>query len=202
MKLTDLTGRRYGRWTVIGYSHLSATSIGTHYWRCVCDCGTERAVSLSPKRGSSSCGCGMRDMRRESAMHGEARRGMHTVEYRTWERMKARCYDSTHPSWHRYGGRGISVCKEWDEGYQVFLAYVGRRPSADHSLDRWPNPNGNYEPGNVRWATRQQQYETRTSAWPRLDGSMSLRAPKKSYIKKADRASGGQNGQEMATISN
>lgn len=78
------------------------------------------------------------------------------AEYAAWNQMIPRCCNPKSPNYHRYGGRGISVCSAW-RSYEQFLGDVGRRPSVKHSLDRFPNNNGNYEPGNVRWATRQQQ---------------------------------------------
>lgn len=80
-----------------------------------------------------------------------------SAEYGAWSQMKRRCYNRNTPQWKDWGGRGITVCQRWLDSYADFVADVGRRPSARHSLDRWPNPNGNYEPGNVRWATQIQQ---------------------------------------------
>ncbi len=76
-----------------------------------------------------------------------------TPEYRAWSSMLNRCRDKTY---RNYGARGITVCARWDQ-FQSFLADVGLRPSPLHSLDRYPDPNGNYEPDNVRWATRAEQ---------------------------------------------
>lgn len=70
--------------------------------------------------------------------------------------MKARCYNSKHESFPHYGGRGITVCERWRNSFVDFLADVGPRPPGK-TLDRWPDKNGNYEPGNVRWATPKQQ---------------------------------------------
>jgi hypothetical protein len=70
--------------------------------------------------------------------------------------MKERCNVPTQEAYADYGGRGIAVCKEWDESFEAWFAYMGPRPSPDHSIDRINN-DGNYEPGNVRWATREQQ---------------------------------------------
>lgn len=79
------------------------------------------------------------------------------VEYRAWSGMKVRCSNPNFKDWHLYGGRGISVCARWLDSFAAFYGDVGPRPSAAHSLDRHPNGDGNYEPGNVRWATRKQQ---------------------------------------------
>jgi hypothetical protein len=82
-----------------------------------------------------------------------------TAEHRTWERMLQRCYNDKHKAYGDYGGRGIKVCKKWRgrRGFSAFLAHVGPRPSPKHSIDRYPDKNGNYVRGNVRWATRTEQ---------------------------------------------
>lgn len=79
------------------------------------------------------------------------------IEYRAWAGMKVRCLNPNFKDWHLYGGRGIRVCDKWRDSFESFYGDVGPRPSAVHSLDRYPNGDGNYEPGNVRWATRKQQ---------------------------------------------
>jgi hypothetical protein len=75
--------------------------------------------------------------------------------------MRQRCYYQKHAHYHLYGGRGITVHESWINDFPAFLAYIGKRPSPTHSLDRWPNKDGNYEPGNVRWATRAEQGRNR-----------------------------------------
>jgi hypothetical protein len=83
-------------------------------------------------------------------------------EYRAWSSMLSRCSNPKVPKFPRYGGRGIAVCARWRESFENFLADVGRRPSSEHSIDRWPNNDGNYEPGNVRWATLEEQGRNRS----------------------------------------
>jgi hypothetical protein len=89
--------------------------------------------------------------------HGGASRGAHTKEYSAWESMIRRCTMPSQQSYAGYGGRGITVCAAWRADYATFLRDVGPAPSAQHTLDRWPDVNGHYEPANVRWATPKQQ---------------------------------------------
>lgn len=96
-----------------------------------------------------------------------------------WRAMIQRCEDHKGDNFERYGGRGIVVCERWRNSFEDFLADVGVRPSADYSIDRI-NTNGNYEPGNVRWATRKEQRANRR----KYDYSA---ASKKSWILRRDR---------------
>ena len=83
-----------------------------------------------------------------------------SAEERAWRQMQQRCYNPNQTSYKHYGARGIKVADEWrgwPDGFKRFLAHIGLRPSPDHSLDRYPDNNGNYEPGNVRWATQAEQ---------------------------------------------
>lgn len=94
-------------------------------------------------------------------------------ELQTWKRMMARCYNPNVERYPNYGGRGIRVADEWHgkEGFLRFLEHVGPRPSPSHSIDRYPDTNGHYEPGNVRWATTAEQARNTTkNKFVELDG--------------------------------
>lgn len=95
-----------------------------------------------------------------------------TPEYTAWHQMKSRCIDDPLYKYYEfYAGRGIKVCDRWLNDFQTFFNDVGVRPSPQHSLDRYPNKNGNYEPGNVRWATDiEQQNNMRSNRLMTLEG--------------------------------
>lgn len=158
-KIKDFTGKIFGRLTVISFAGLKNRR--NAQWLCRCECGEEKIVSGANLTGggTTSCGCLALEIRKSLHItHGQTRRhGQRTAEYRAWAGMKNRCTNSNFPEFKYYGGKGISVCEEWMNSFETFFSHVGKRPSKDHSLDRWPNKNGNYEPGNVRWATREQQ---------------------------------------------
>lgn len=92
-------------------------------------------------------------------------------EYRAWLAVKSRCLNTKVEAYAYYGARGITICAAWVKDFPAFFKHVGPRPSPEYSLDRYPDNDGNYEPGNVRWATdEQQQANRRTTIWVTLDG--------------------------------
>lgn len=151
-KFIDLTGFRFNHFTVL---HFDKSVKCNYTWICKCDCGTIKSVRSSAlKKGTiKSCGCF-----KKSKQHGHSRcEGDSYDVYRAWQSMKARCHQKTNKDYYLYGERGISVYDEWRNNFKSFYDYIGDKPSKKHSLDRFPNKNGNYEPGNIRWATGLQQ---------------------------------------------
>lgn len=119
-------------------------------------CGTTR-----------SCGCLKLEMTIcRSTVHGRCGSRL----YEIWSRMKQRCHNSECSDYKYYGARGVQVCQRWRDSFADFRADVSE-PAPGMTLDRWPNNNGNYEPGNVRWASRAQQgVNTRRNVWIEHDG--------------------------------
>jgi hypothetical protein len=155
--VVDLAGQRFGQLIVLERGRSNAKKARDAAWRCRCDCGAEKTVLGKNLRGglTRSCGHLVSERMRARATHGESR--PLTPEYRTWGAMITRCENPHKTGFKNFGGRGVKVCDEWRNDFATFLAYVGRKPSPKHSLDRWPDNDGDYRPGNVRWATTKEQ---------------------------------------------
>lgn len=156
-------GRRFNRLLVTKelprYVNSKGTPIRT--WECVCDCGNKTRVFASQICGKrvtvNSCGCYHREQTgNRNRTHGFAGRVGRPPEYHVWQSMKRRCSNPNDAEYHNYGGRGISVCARWKSSFVAFYEDMGSRTTPDHSLDRI-DVNGNYEPGNCRWATWKEQ---------------------------------------------
>jgi hypothetical protein len=146
MNLVDHSGKKFGKLTAISYDRY------VRKWLCRCDCGNQSmVVSGDLVRGrSKSCGCSA-----GFHLHGNCPRGSRTSEYSSWYSMVSRCRYKTHKAAAHYVDRGIQVCERWQK-FENFLADMGPKPGKGYSLERCDN-DGNYEPGNCRWATQQEQ---------------------------------------------
>lgn len=161
-KVNNLVGKVFGRLTVVALTNLG--SGGHKRWLCACTCGGERIVRGDVLLCSHcrSCGCLVAEaavLAAPARTHGMSG----TTEYRAWSNMICRCEYKNSSKFKYYGGRGITVCMRWrvgvrgKSGFECFYEDMGRRPSPKHSIDRYPDNDGNYTPGNCRWATQQQQ---------------------------------------------
>lgn len=156
----DVTGRRYGRLLVIAKAPSRKVGAKWHgYWECRCDCGATTIVQRAAltSRATTSCGCYQQEaIATRARTHG----GAHWPEYRIWGSIVQRCTNPKNTAFHHYGGRGVQVCERWRRSFGDFIADVGRRPEPGMQLDRINN-NGNYEPGNVRWISRDENMKNR-----------------------------------------
>ncbi len=156
----DLAGRRYGRLTVQRYAGRNKHKHSL--WECRCRCGSKVVLPSGALRtgNTKSCGCLHREKLTRARVHGQARHDRTTPEYRAYHNAKRRC---THPNkhdWKYYGGRGI---KFLFTSFVEFYRCIGDKPSPRHELDRI-DVNGHYQPGNVRWVTKEESRRNMRSA--------------------------------------
>lgn len=162
----DLVGQRFGRLLVVDKNK----RIGNHqYWHCVCNCGSTKNIrgDVLINGSTQSCGCYAKEvLLKKVTTHGLSK----TSIYRVHSNMIERCYCPENNHFHSYGGRGISVCKEWEDVMVFWSWAIDSGYKEGLTLDRI-NVNGNYEPSNCRWATpKEQSNNTRRNIFKEHNG--------------------------------
>lgn len=156
----DLTGQPFGKLTVI---QVTGRQNGKIMWECRCECGKTVNVVAGALRSGNTRSCGAVDCCTRTK-HGHTARGKTSAAWRCWNNMIQRCFNPNSSWYHRYGGRGITVCEHWlgKHGFENFLTDMGEPPPG-MTLDRFPDKDGNYEPTNCRWATPREQTINRSA---------------------------------------
>lgn len=170
-EFVDLTGQKFGRLTVLGLAEPFVDKSGRKYetWHCQCECGNVRDIYVQHliHGQSKSCGCLAKDTCGDNfRTHGKT----HARLYNTWGCMRGRCNCKANPAYKNYGGRGITVCEEWDD-YEKFEEWAMTNGYEEGlTIDRINNDKG-YSPDNCRWATyKEQANNTRNTRRFTVDG--------------------------------
>lgn len=168
-RCVDLTRMTFGRLKVLAKSN---GPFPRTYWICLCACGRVKRIRGSHLQQGKilSCGCLVyENFHGSRKTHGKSKTRIHRI----WTAMRKRCYNPTYESFHRYGGRGIAVCREWDS-FEKFYADMGEAYRDGLTLDR-VEYNGNYCKENCRWATMKEQNRNRVdNVWVTIGGRRAL----------------------------
>lgn len=174
----DLTGEKYGKLTALKRIPQEHTTICK--WLCECDCGSKVEVSIANLRGkgrhTKSCGC----LRKESAQLKDDYHGLTKTRcYKSWCKIKERCYNAKDQDYYNYGAKGIVMCDEWLNDFKNFYEYLGESPAKGYSVDRI-NSKGNYEPGNIKWSTTSEQARNKSKQSNNTSGVSGVQLDNKS----------------------
>lgn len=170
-------GDVFGRLRVLEEAPRGGINHNRLRWHCICECGNATIVMASNLKSGNSktCGCAQRisnsiRLKTLSRKHGQYK----TRLFKIWDGIIQRTGNPNATGYHNYGGRGIRLYGPWLD-FTVFAAAVGQPPSPGHTMDRYPNKDGNYEPGNVRWATsREQNANRRDNVLVQYDGEVMI----------------------------
>lgn len=166
MRANDLTNKQYGRLTVKEKSHTKKYSRNTAiYWLCECECGNESIVKTSHLKDGKIQSCGCLEKENLNKISGQVTHGQtKTKLYYVWNSMRMRCRNPKTDNYHNYGGRGITICDEWNQSFEPFYEWaISNGYKQGLTIDRINN-DGNYEPSNCRWSTWKQQANNRRNS--------------------------------------
>lgn len=161
-KIKDMTGLQFGNLSVVKYAGLNNRGEAT--WFCKCSCGNTTVVTGNKLRSgwTRSCGCLQQTQRKKGF---NKRHGMtETKLYVAWQNMKRRCNNPKDIMFKHYGGRGITVCDDWNSSFDSFLQWSNQSGYKEGLTIERINVNGNYEPSNCKWITKPDQYLNRTDS--------------------------------------
>lgn len=178
-----MIGKRFGKLIVVEAldSHVSPCGSKQRMWKCKCDCGNEISASGKNLRAGRyvSCGCAKSEyLTQRNLIHGGSCKGKEDRLYEVWKSIKARCLNPNNIRFHRYGGRGITICDEWKNSYESFRTWALENeydefaPFGKCTIDRVDN-DGNYEPSNCRWTDMKTQANN-TSKQKKLNESIEV----------------------------
>lgn len=174
-KFIDITGRTFGRLTVV--RRVANSSLGQTRWHCECQCGGNGIfTSYGLTRGeSTSCGCWKSEkISQARTKHGYHKRNVPIMpEYNIWKCIRQRCLNPKNSNFHNYGGRGVAICERWDS-FENFFADMGLRPTIISTIER-RDVNGPYSPENCIWLRKGlQSRNTRRNRLLTLNGQTKL----------------------------
>lgn len=156
------------------FSRLTPEEFTGGFWKCLCDCGNRIVVKTNKLTSghTRSCGCLLADMNRDRLMtHGHKVGKIESLTYKVWVNMKTRCLNPNASNYPRYGGSGVTICEEWKNSFESFVADVGLRPSKGHSIERKDVMKG-YEPNNCCWIPlADQNLNKKNTIYVDIDGS-------------------------------
>ena len=162
MRFNDLTGRVFDLLTVVSCAGLNSSKQPRVLWLCRCACGSMKTTTgmLLTQGQCKQCDkCYRVRQGDRGRTHGLSK----TPEYQCWANAIQRCTNKNSNDYRYWGGRGVKFCDRWRNSYDLFIADMGPLPEGCNSLDRYPDRDGNYEPGNCRWSEPFQQCQNMRS---------------------------------------